>query len=375
VGNERKGWTNGARQGLRFYAQCAREAWRRSWDVANAWPPILALLLLAGGAWFAGMDLTFPGDVPYGGQIGTGLFIVAAWLTVFLVQFVTAPPRLYARLDAELLTLTRRLFAPAFRSVAALPAPAVVPARVLPAPARPAAELPGADLPASTPPDPAPTVIALPGPESPSVALLLPDPPSEPQPEPAPEMPPLAPPPPPRRALPPIDVRLHDQVYETTAVDTTGDRLPASRAYMARITNRGDRVVRRCQLFFCNPAHIQVVSGAFDLAPGESRDLPVLRVIDEADEPHALLYFLDAETWQVAEGQAAWLPEPGRFRVKVLSANAATAALDVKLSRSAGRPFAWTLVEATGPDKAAKAGRRQSAWVPSDLVAEPDPGD
>jgi hypothetical protein len=165
-------------------------------------------------------------------------------------------------------------------------------------------------------------------------------------------MPPLPPPPPPR-ALPPIDVRLHDQVYETTAVDTTGDRLPASRAYMARITNRSDRVVRRCQLFFCNPAHIQVVSGAFDLAPGESRDLPVLRVIDEADEPHALLYFLDAETWQVA----------------------ATAALDVKLSRSAGRPFAWTLVEATGPDKAAKAGRRQSAWVSSDLVAEPDPGD
>jgi hypothetical protein len=359
VSDERNGWANGARRGLRFYAQCVREAWRRSWDVANAWPPILALLLLAGGAWFAGMDLTFPDDVPYGGQIGMGLFIVVAWLAVFLVQFVTAPPRLYARLDAELLTLTRRLFAPAFRSVAALPAPVVVPARVLPAPARP---------------DPAPTVIALPGPESPSVALLLPDPPPEPQPEPEPEMPPLPPPPPPR-ALPPIDVRLHDQVYETTAVDTTGDRLPASRAYMARITNRSDRVVRRCQLFFCNPAHIQVVSGAFDLAPGESRDLPVLRVIDEADEPHALLYFLDAETWQVAEGQAAWLPEPGRFRVKVLSANAATAALDVKLSRSAGRPFAWTLVEATGPDKAAKAGRRQSAWVSSDLVAEPDPGD
>ena len=211
-------------------------------------------------------------------------------------------------------------------------------------------------------PDAALPVIALPGPESTPVPLLPVDPQPDLQSEPDPVVPPLTPAVA-RKALPPIDVRLHDQVHETTAVDTTGDRLPASRAYTARITNRSAKTVRRCQLFFCNPVHIQVVSGPFDLAPGEHRDLPALRVVDEADDPYALLYFLDAETWRVAAGQAAWLPEPGRFKVKVLSANAPAAALDVKLLRSAGTPLAWTLVEATEPDKAPKAGRKPLTWA------------
>jgi hypothetical protein len=222
-------------------------------------------------------------------------------------------------------------------------------------------------------PDAALPVIALPGPEPTPITLLpvdrQPDPQSEPDPVPQPAAATA------RTTLPPIDVRLHDQVHETTAADTTGDRLPASRAYMARITNRSGKTVRRCQLFFCNPTHIQVVSSPFDLAPGGHLDLPVLRVIDDADEPHALLYFLDAETWDVAAGQAAWLPEPGRFKVKVLSANAVTAALDVKLLRSAGTPLAWTLVEAAEPDKAPKAGRKRLAWTPSGAVAEPSPAD
>jgi len=172
-----------------------------------------------------------------------------------------------------------------------------------------------------------------------------------------------------------LQIRLHDQVAETDAVDTTGARLPASRAYVARVANRGDRRVRRCQVFFCNPTHIQVVSGPFDLAPGEQRDLPVLRVIDEADEPHALLYFLDGETWDVADGQAAWLPEPGRFKVKVLSANAPEAALDVALACSAGTPLAWTLVEAEDVAEAPKAGRRRAARAAAGVVAEPFAGD
>jgi hypothetical protein len=178
----------------------------------------------------------------------------------------------------------------------------------------------------------------------------------------------------PRHPLPPIEVRLHDQVYETDAVDTGGERLPPSRAYVARVTNRGDARVRRCQLFFGSPTHIQVVSGPFDLAPGAHRDLPVLRVIDDSDEPHALLYFLDGETWAVAQGQAAWLPEPGRFKVKVLSANAPAAALDVKLACSAGTPLAWTLLEADA-ETAPKPGRRRRAWTTAEAVAEPGAGD
>ena len=287
--------------------------------------------MLYGGAHLAGIDLTFPGDVEYGAAIGTALFIAIAWLAVFLVQFVAAPPRLYARLDAERLA---RVPPPEPLLLTELVEPIAEP----PPPARDA-----------TP------VLVLPAPLAP-----LPAPRSAPT---------------PRPVLPTIDVRLHDQMHETAAIDTTGARLPTARAYVARIANRGDKRVRRCQIFFCNPTHIQVVSGPFDLAPGEHRDLPVLRVIDQADEPHALLYFLDGETWGVADGQAAWLPEPGRFKVKVLSANAPATSLDVTLSRSAGAPAAWTLVEAIDAAEAAPAGRKRQGWAVPDAVAEPSAGD
>lgn len=338
-----EGLSGGVRHGLHFYARCARDAWRRSWDAANAWPPITALLVLFGGAHLAGLDLSFPRDTDHGALIGTGLFIAVAWLVVFLVQFVAAPPRLHARLAAELSAPTARRFAPEPAApVAVLPAPAETPLVALPAPIRAAAPAP---LPLTPP-----SRVTAPPPPMTGEGL--------------------------RPALPAIDVRLHDQLSETAAVDTTGARLPGCRAYVARVANRGDRRVRRCQIFFCNATHIQVVSGPFDLGPGEHRDLPVLRVIDQADEPHALLYFLDGETWGVADGQAAWLPEPGRFRVKVLSANAPEAAIDVTLACSVGTPAAWTLVEAADvPEAAPKAGRRRAAWAPADVATEPSAGD
>ncbi len=167
-----------------------------------------------------------------------------------------------------------------------------------------------------------------------------------------------------------LEIRLHDQLHEAGAFDAIGETLPAARAYVARITNRGDKPVRRCQLFFGNPTHIQVVSGPFDLAPGQHRDLPVLRVIDQSDEPHALAYYLESETWHVAQGQAAWLPEPGRFKVKVLSADAPTAALPVELSCSATEPQAWTLVEATLP--AERLARERAVWSAAGPLPEPE---
>lgn len=180
---------------------------------------------------------------------------------------------------------------------------------------------------------------------------------------------------PPRRA-PLLDVRLEDQVQEAGAVDTVGEVLPTARAYIARITNRGDRPLHRCQLFFGNATHIQVVSGPFDLAPGAYRDLPVLRVIDRSDEPHALAYYLDPDTWQVAEGQAAWLPDPGKFKVKVLSADTAQVALEVELSRSATAPEAWTLIEAAVVAEAPHpeaTGRQRLVWAGAGTIATPEP--
>jgi hypothetical protein len=346
VGEQRDGTASAARQGLQFYARCAREAWRRSWDTRNAIPPVLGLLVLYGGARLVGLETSFsvPGAGDYGALIGTGLFIALAWLVVFLVQFVLMPPQLQARLEAELLTLERRRMPP-IAAPALLPEPK--PVAALPAPVREAATV----VVRLTPPSAVtPTPPPMTGEELLPVTV---------------------------RRHESLQVRLHDQVYESDAVDTTGARLPASRAYVARVANRGDRRVRRCQIFFCNSTHIQVVSAPFDLAPGEQRDLPVLRVID-FDEPHALLYFLDAETWRVADGQAAFLPEPGRFKVKVLSANAPEAALDVALACSAGTPLAWTLVEAgevaATPREAPKPGRQRAAWA-TDVAVEPSAGD
>jgi len=364
VGEERDG-AIGMAHGLRFYARCAREAWRRSWDAANAIPPVLGLLVLYGGGRLGGLDLSFsiPGAGEYGTLIGTGLFIALAWLAAFVVQFVATPPRLQARLEAELAALERRRasrpeIGHAQETVApvALAAPAATPLLALPAPLREASvPVPLTPPSAITPPPPPKTGEGLLDEVSPPVAAR--------------ERVPRE-----KRRSPTLHLRLQDQVYESAAVDTTGAPLPPSRAYMARVANRGDKRVRRCQLFFVNATHVQVVSGPFDLGPGEHRDLPVLRVIDQADEPHALLYFLDGETWDVADGQAAWLPEPGRFKVKVLSANAPEAALDVALACSAGTPLAWTLVEAADVVEAAaketpKAGRKRAAWGAAEPVA------
>jgi hypothetical protein len=90
------------------------------------------VLLLAGGAWLGGNGQSFAAGLSFGAPIGVGLLIGGGWLAVFLVRFVAAPPRLYARLDAELLALTRRRTALAVMPVAALPAPAGTPARALP---------------------------------------------------------------------------------------------------------------------------------------------------------------------------------------------------------------------------------------------------
>lgn len=285
--------------GLNFYRRCFLDAWRSSWDMANAWAPIVGLLVLCGAARLVGYGETAQNPLAM-----ALAFVVVAWIVVFATRMIAAPPRLYAGLQRQALSPVSVALS---ESVSA--------------------------------PAPVPTVVS-----------------------------------------PLLDIRLHDQLHEIGAVDAIGEVMPAARAYVARITNRGDKALHRCQLFFGNPTHIQVVSGPFDLAPGQYRDLPVLRVIDHSDEPHALAYYLESETWQVAAGQAAWLPEPGRFKVKVLSADAPTAALHVELACSATKPEAWTLVEAVPSVSTPSAKRRSSkrtVWTGagSTTVAEPNSGD
>ncbi len=289
--------------GLKFYLRCLRDAWRSSWDLANARLPLAGVVVIYGALRFTGHEPVLPDFLEQNVLALAAAYVVAAWVAVFAVRLIAAPPRLYAELQAR--------------------PPVVVPAM-----------------------EPAPTVAA--APVAKTVAAPAP--------------------------LPPLDVRLQDQIHETAARDAIGEPMPAARAYVARVTNRGDKAVHRCQLFLGNPTHIQVVSGPFDLEPGQHRDLPVLRIIDQSDEPHALAYYLESETWQVAAGQAAWLPDPGRFKVKVLSADAPTAALSVDLTCSKTKPEAWTLIEAAPPTERRK--RDRAGWAGAATpVAEPNSGD
>jgi len=263
------------RNGLKFYRSCIEDAWRTSWNVANAWPPVLVLLALYAVGWLSGHDaeLATPSALL--------LLLAAAALAIFLVRFTAAPPRIFARLEV------------------AVPRPKA--ARLSAPPASPPA---------------------------------------------------------------PLQLRLRGSLDEANAVDVTGDRLPAARAFLARATNQSDATLRRCQLFFGTPTNIQVVSAPFDLAPGAHLDLPVLRVSGGAADPHALVYFLDRETWAVAGGQAAWLPEPGRFKVTALSADTERVALEVELSAATAE---WTLAEAPvrkGREATqALAGAARPGWI------------
>ena len=289
--------------GLKFYLRCFRDAWRSSWDLANARLPLAGVVVIYGALRLTGHEPVLPDLLEQNVLALAAAYVVAAWVAVFAVRLIAAPPRLYAELHAR--------------------PPVVVQA-----------------------PEPAPMAVAA------SVAKTV-----------------TAPAP-----LPPLDVRLQDQVHETALCDAIGEAMPAARAYVARVTNRGDKAVHRCQLFLGNPTHIQVVSGPFDLEPGQHRDLPVLRVIDQSDEPHALAYYLESETWQVAAGQAAWLPDPGRFKVKILSADAPTAALNVDLTCSKTKPEAWTLIEAAPPTERRK--RDRAGWSGAAApVVEPSSGD
>jgi hypothetical protein len=291
--------------GLKFYLRCCGDAWRSSWDLANAWLPLAGVVVIYGALRFTGHEPVLPDFFEQNVLALAAAYVVVAWAAVFAFRLIAAPPRLYAELHAR-----------------------------------------------------APTVVQAPEPVTMAVAAATP----------APKL--VATPAP----LPPLDVRLHDQMHETEMRDAIGEIMPAARAYVARVTNRGDRAVHRCQLFLGNPTHIQVVSGPFDLEPGQHRDLPVLRVIDQSDEPHALAYYLESETWQVASGQAAWLPDAGRFKVKVLSADAPTAALNVDLTCSKTKPEAWTLIEAAPPTERRK--RDRAGWAGAATpVAEPSSGD
>ncbi len=107
-------------------------------------------------------------------------------------------------------------------------------------------------------------------------------------------------------------------------------------AFVAGISNVGDKLLRDCQIHFDDAR----VSGRFELRIGEEKEFPVLHLSGANQITRAIIYFIDDRTGEVSPGAAGWLPAPGIHHITVLSADTAPATLDVELTRQGG---SWDL--------------------------------
>jgi hypothetical protein len=85
---------------LRFWWECAREAWHGSWSRANALATIFGGTILAASAWWLGLTKEAPSSIE--GTVGFALFIyilslLSTWIVIFLVWLLGAPARLDSR--------------------------------------------------------------------------------------------------------------------------------------------------------------------------------------------------------------------------------------------------------------------------------------
>ena len=90
----------GIRVYLRFWWECAREAWPGSWSRANALATIFGGAILAVSAWWLGLTKEAPSSIE--GTMGFALFtgvssLLLAWIVIFIVRLLGAPARLDSR--------------------------------------------------------------------------------------------------------------------------------------------------------------------------------------------------------------------------------------------------------------------------------------
>jgi hypothetical protein len=85
---------------LRFWWECAREAWHGSWSRANALATIFGGAILAAIAWWLGLTKEAPLSIEgiVGFTLLTGvLSLLSAWIVIFIVRLLGAPARLDSR--------------------------------------------------------------------------------------------------------------------------------------------------------------------------------------------------------------------------------------------------------------------------------------
>jgi hypothetical protein len=238
------------REFFQFYWSCFRSAFKGSIELANAWAPILGAIIIWGVLRFGGYRMMLPETFGQG-IILSMLCLIAAWISLLMVRFIFAGPRLWG-LEKN---------------------------------ARKAAENELAEL---------------------------------------------------KSEKSDIDLILHkDMAYESGLVDVNGNQLPPAKVFIVRITNGGDKFLQKCQITFGQKGRFNYpVSGCFDLRRGEYKDLAVLRVNYRGEDSRAFVYFLQSIDWKISVDGPSWLPGPGIYEIRALSADTHPAALDVELSRT-----------------------------------------
>ena len=143
-----------------------------------------------------------------------------------------------------------------------------------------------------------------------------------------------------------IAIGIHDGLAYEELFDEEGLRLPPTKSFVARLTNKGEKFLEKCQICFGMGIDKQSnypTTKYFELRPGETKNLPILRVKDVAqrqrndqDDRHALLYILrgmDGD-WKITRGGPALCVPPGLHQLSVFSADTGAATIDVELSKS-----------------------------------------
>jgi len=91
-----------------FYVRCIKQAWNGSFDLANAWGPLLGAAILGGALWLVDKKLGMPDTIP-GTIVFTLMCLGLAWLIIFLGRVVYFAGSLFVAKEEELRQASERL--------------------------------------------------------------------------------------------------------------------------------------------------------------------------------------------------------------------------------------------------------------------------
>jgi hypothetical protein len=128
---------------------------------------------------------------------------------------------------------------------------------------------------------------------------------------------------------------LDDKPAFESLTDAEGNELHNGMIFCARVTNGGEKFLQKCQITFGIKGQFSyLVTAPFDLRPGEHREWGVLRVRSLPPEVRAVVYSFLPDEKKIQATSPAWLPKPGIYEIRALSADTKPATLDVRLNKT-----------------------------------------